>query len=71
MKKEKENPILTADLREILKGIMRTEIQNLPDTLSQLEPRVRLEIIIKLMPFVLPKVETIEPTAGEPLQWDM
>ena len=71
MKENSENQILTADLRETLKGIMKKELENLPETLNSLEPRVRIETVIKLMQFVLPKIETIQPTAGEPYEWGL
>ncbi len=61
--------ILTNDLRDKLKSIMQKEIENLPDTLEKLEPKERINILCKLMPFVFPKVEAVSPKEGEPVQW--
>lgn len=61
--------VITSDLRETLKVVMQREIQKLPETLETLEPKERLNILCKLMPFVFPKVEAIHPTEGEPVQW--
>lgn len=61
--------VITSDLRETLKVVMQREVQNLPETLETLEPKERLNILCKLMPFVFPKVEAIHPTEGEPVQW--
>jgi len=36
--------------------------------LEKLEPEKRLEILCKLMPYVLPKTESIQHTFGEPQQ---
>ena len=58
--------ILTHDLRSKLKCIMQKEIEKLPETLEALEPKERLSIICKLMPFVFPKVEAVHPKEGEP-----
>lgn len=58
--------IITNALRNDLKAVMQKEIQKLPETLEGLEPKERLNVICKLMPFVFPKVETIHPTDGEP-----
>lgn len=69
-KSETENQVLTADLRERLKIILKSEIERLPETLKSLEPKVRIDIVCKLIPFVLPKVESVSPTAGEPFQLD-
>lgn len=58
--------VLTMDLRETLKSIMQNEIEKLPAYLETLEPKEKLNIICKLMPFVFPKVETIHSKEGEP-----
>lgn len=57
---------LTAELREILKGIIEKELEGLADRIEALEPDKRLELLIKLLPYVLPKVETVHPADGEP-----
>lgn len=62
--------VLTMGLREILKNIMQNEIEKLPETLELLEPKERISVVCKLMPYVFPKVETVNSTQGEPLQFD-
>lgn len=62
--------ILTNGLRNDLKAVMQSEIENLSIILEGLEPKERLNVICKLMPFVFPKVETIHPTEGEPFTFD-
>lgn len=61
--------VLTNNLRNVLKNVMQGEIEKLPETLNQLEPKEKMEIICKLMPFVFPKVETINSCEGEPVTW--
>jgi hypothetical protein len=61
--------VLTIGLRETLKAIMQKEIERLPETLESLEPKERLNVLCKLMPFVFPRVEAVHPTEGEPMQW--
>ncbi len=60
--------VLTIGLRETLKTIMQNEIERLPETLEALEPKERLNVLCKLMPFVFPKVNTVQPTDGEPFR---
>lgn len=60
--------ILTNNLRDNLKTIMQNEIEKLPATLEELEPKERLNVVCKLLPYVFPKVETVHPTQGEPFQ---
>jgi len=58
--------VLTESLRERLKTVMQKEIERLPETLEALEPKERINVICKLMPFVFPKVESVSMSAGEP-----
>lgn len=65
---KKKEQVLTNSLREALKSIMHQEVEQLPETLKTLEPKERLNVLCKLMPFVFPKVEAVNPTHGEPFQ---
>jgi hypothetical protein len=70
MKTKSENQVFTTDLRETLKSIMKSEIERLAETLESLEPKERINIVCKLMPFVFPKVDTVNSKADEPVKWD-
>jgi len=61
---------LTRDLRQTLKAIVQKELEQLPSYLESLKPKEKLNIICKIMPFVLPKVESVQHTAGEPFTLD-
>ena len=58
------------DIRATLKELFRKEIERLPEALTALDEKERLNFLCKLMPFVLPKVEAVEATKGEPSKWD-
>ena len=60
------NRPLTGTIRETLKDLMQKELDQLPETLKDLEPVQRLNILCKFMPYVLPKVESVTHTLGEP-----
>jgi len=62
---------LTKDLRATLKMIVEKELNQLPETLAAMAPDKRLEVTLKLIPFVLPKVASVEMTSGEPMSWDI
>ena len=49
---------LTKELRAALKNILHQEIELLPDHFDKLEPKDRLELLVKLLPYALPKVES-------------
>lgn len=59
-------PILTSSLRTDLKTIMQAEIQKIPELLEQLEPKDRVSAILKMMPFMFPRVESVSLYEGEP-----
>lgn len=58
--------IITNDLRNQLKELVKSELEQLPNYLKDMEPKERLDIILKLMPFVLPRVKGVNHTLGEP-----
>lgn len=60
------NKPLTGNIRDTLKELMQKELEQLPDTFKELEPVQRLNILCKLMPYVLPKVESVTHKLGEP-----
>lgn len=60
------NKPLTGNIRDTLKDLMQKELEQLPETLKELNPVQRLNILCKLMPYVLPKVESVTHKLGEP-----
>ena len=60
---------ITKELRSLLKDIMYDEIGALQERLDALNPKERVELLIKLMPYALPKVTSVSYTANEPLDW--
>ena len=48
----------------------RNELQNLQDNINELEPKERIELLIKLLPYVMPKVQTVSRRDGEPIGLD-
>jgi hypothetical protein len=72
MKTIDEQPqTLTKDLRANLKTLVEIELNQLPETLAALPADKRLEVLLKLLPFVLPKVESVAMTKGEPTSWEL
>lgn len=49
---------VTSELRKTLKGIAG-ELESLPGTLGELPPRERLDLLVILLPFCMPKVDSI------------
>lgn len=50
---------ITKDLRVLLKDLVNKELTEIDKLLEDVEPRDRLEFIIKLLPYTLPKFEGI------------
>ncbi len=53
---------VTSELRKTLKTVVAGELELLPGTLAELPPRERLDLLIKLLPFCMPKVDSIGGT---------
>ena len=60
---------LTKEIRTVLKDLIYKEHDEFKEHLDYLEPKQRIEIIIKLIPYVLPKVESISYSTNEPLDF--
>jgi hypothetical protein len=60
---------LTLDLRDRLKSIVESELERLPDLLDGLNDKERLDVILKLMPLVMPKAMPVRHNANEPSDW--
>jgi hypothetical protein len=54
------------ELRATLKNLIYEELENLPETLEHMEPKDRLELVVKLLPYAMPKNEKSSFTYGEP-----
>jgi len=55
----------TDDLRRMLKDIFRAEMKRLPEYLQSLEPKERLNFLCKMLPFALPRIESVHFEEGE------
>jgi len=51
---------LTGTIKEMVTQFVTNEMQHLPSLLNQLEPKEKAEYIIKLLPYVLPKIVPVE-----------
>jgi len=58
---------LTRELRAVLKDLIHKELETLQERLDHLDPKERLEVLVKLLPYVLPKVSPTSHTTDEPL----
>tara|TARA_B110000902_G_scaffold158453_1_gene181642 strand:+ start:177 stop:404 length:228 start_codon:yes stop_codon:yes gene_type:complete len=50
---------LIKELRTILKNVLCNELERIEELLESLEPKERLEQVIKILPFILPKLDTL------------
>lgn len=50
---------ITSELRETLKGILSRELDTIQATLDNLPAKDRLEVVLKLMPYCMPKLDNI------------
>ena len=63
----------TKEVRKVLKDIIDKELVNIGDLLNELQSKERLEFIIKLLPYVLPKLalEQIDQPKEEIKQFEV
>jgi hypothetical protein len=52
-----------------LKDLIHHELETLPQRLEELDPRDRLELMVKLIPYAMPRVAPVAPNTDEPIEW--
>jgi hypothetical protein len=62
---------VTKELRQLLKAIVFDELERLPETLDELPAEKRVEVLTKIIPYALPKVEAARYDLGEPTAWEL
>ncbi|MCB9230779.1 MAG: hypothetical protein H6581_03910 [Bacteroidia bacterium] len=62
---ENPAPVMTTDLRKFLKDLIQQELKNLPGMLAGMKPKERLNYLLKLIPYALPRVESVYFREGE------
>lgn len=50
----------TAETKELIQSVVSNQMESVDVLLNKLEPKERIDAIIKLLPFVIPKQSTIE-----------
>jgi hypothetical protein len=66
----KADNVLTKELRNKLKTLVANELDTLPTHLDKMDEKERIEVLIKLLPYVLPKVQNVNCSFGEPFTFD-
>ena len=61
---------LTKEVRTVLKELVFDEISQVQSHFEKLDPKERIELLIKLLPYVMPKVQTVSARDGEPIGLD-
>lgn len=51
---------LTGTVKEMITQFVETEIRHLPQLLKQLEPKEKADLIIKLLPYIVPKIAPVD-----------
>lgn len=56
----------TAETKEIIQKIVSNELDKITDLLEKLEPKERIDAVIKLLPYIVPKQSEVSITDPEP-----
>ena len=51
--------LMTRELRELIRTAFNDEINSIPATLKSLEPKERLDMLNKFLPYLLPKLSNV------------
>lgn len=67
--KAKEAPAWISGARVELQELVRRELEHLPATMESLEPKDRIAILCKLLPYALPRLNNVEGREGRSNEW--
>jgi hypothetical protein len=56
---------MTGNIRLALKRYVESELEQLSETMKELDPTQRLSILCKLLPYAMPKTASVESSFGE------
>lgn len=66
MKTAAKQQVFATELRTSLKELMAKEVKKLPEYLENLTAKEKLYYLLKLMPYVFPKTNSVHFTRDEP-----
>ena len=58
------------ETRESLITIFQSEVEQLPSLLNELDSKERVNVIMKLMPYIIPSVKSVQYEAGKSSKWE-
>lgn len=64
--KEPDAPVWAEDARKGLRDLVSRELAELPETMAKLDPKDRVAMLCKLLPYTMPKQPDVE---GKPEGW--
>ena len=56
----------TAETKELIQNVVSNELDNITELLNKLEPKERIDAVIKLLPYIVPKQSEVSITDPEP-----
>lgn len=51
---------INAETKAVIQNLVNDEVQKIPDLLDSLKPKDRIELVIKMLAFIMPKQSKIE-----------
>ena len=61
--------VITNKMRSVLKSLLQRKFENIPSYLEELDRKDRLDVLIKLLPYALPKIESVYKGEEEPFEF--
>ena len=61
---------LTKEVRAVLKEVVFDEMSQIHLHFVQLDPKERIELLIKLLPYVCPKIQSASHSLNEPIDFN-
>lgn len=61
---------LTGSVKEMITQLIENEVKHLPGLLNQMQPKEKADLVLKLLPYIIPKIASVDAPKEKPQRMD-
>ncbi len=61
---------LTGTVKEMITQFIENEVRHLPGLLNQMEPKEKADLVLKLLPYIIPKIASVDAPMEKTQRFD-
>jgi hypothetical protein len=60
---------LAGTVKEMITQLIENEVKHLPGLLNQIQPKEKADLVLKLLPYIIPKIASVDAPKEKPKEW--